>query len=88
MKPAPGEKAAMIDQETRLTLQHSSELEATRIAFLETSRGRDAALEFARQTRNSYRRAVVTHTAPAGDRIFRLRLIGSYCYLKRYIATA
>lgn len=67
------------------TYQQSEQLEAMRISFLETSRGQEAALAFARQTRKSYRRAVVTRTAPAGDSVFRIRLIASYCYLKRYI---
>lgn len=68
--------------------QQSTELEAARIRFLETTRDTAAALAFAQQTCHSYRRAVVSRTAPAGDALFRARLIASYCYLKRYINKA
>lgn len=69
-----------------LEIFHESERqEETRIRFLESERSHEAALAFARQTLGLYRRAVVTRTPPAGERIFRLRLVGSYCYLKRYL---
>ncbi|HEX5512784.1 MAG TPA: hypothetical protein VFY81_00140 [Gammaproteobacteria bacterium] len=77
-----------MDARQKQICQQSEQLEAARIRFLETSRGRTAALAFAQQTRNSYRHAVLTRTAPAGEEIFRLRLIGSYRYLRRYIAAA
>lgn len=66
----------------------SGRLEAARVRFIETSRGREAALVFARQTAANYRRAVVNRSAPAGDGLCRLRLIASYCYLRRYLAAA
>lgn len=59
--------------------------EAARIRFLERNRGCESALAFASQTRAIYRRAVVQRTAPAGEAVFRLRLVASYCYLKRYL---
>lgn len=59
--------------------------EAARIRFLERSRGRESAVAFAGQTRAIYRRAVVGRFAPAADAVFRLRLMASYCYLKRYL---
>jgi len=74
-----------MDARQQQICQQSEQLEAARIRFLETSRGRAAALAFARQTRNSYRHAVLTRTAPAGEESFRLRLIASYRYLKRYL---
>lgn len=66
----------------------SQRLEAARLRLLEASRSREAAFAFARQTAASYRRAVVNRSAPAGDAVFRLRLIASYCYLRRYLAVA
>jgi hypothetical protein len=77
-----------MDKNIEQSYRQSEQLEAARMSFMETDRGHAAALAFARQTRNSYRRAVVTRTAPAGDSVFRLRLIASYCYLKRYIAAS
>lgn len=59
--------------------------EAARMRFLECNRGPESALVFARQTRAIYRRAVVQRSAPAADAVFRLRLVASYCYLKRYL---
>ena len=75
-----------MDVRDRQVYQKSELLEAARVRFLEVNRGHEAALAFAHQTRNSYRHAVLTRTAPAGDPVFRLRLLASYCYLKRYIA--
>lgn len=73
----------------RLTrFSESQQLEAARIAFLERTRGRDEALAFAKQTLIGYRRAVATRSPPAGEAAFRLALMGSYCYLKRYLANA
>lgn len=63
----------------------SQRLEAARIAFLERDRGEEAARAFAIQTLRSYRRAVVHRAPPAGEQRFRLRLLASYCYLKRYV---
>ncbi len=63
----------------------SARHEEARIRFVESQRGHDEAVAFARQTLRLYRRAVVTETPPAGERAFRLRLMGSYCYLKRYL---
>lgn len=65
----------------------SARREEARVRMLEHERGRAAAAEFARQTLRSYRRAVVTRSAPAGDPVFRLRLMGSYCYLKQWLAS-
>lgn len=65
--------------------QQSQQLENDRIRFLETTRGSGEALAFARQTCTGYRRAVVSRSPPAGDALFRLRLLASYCYLKRYL---
>ena len=59
--------------------------EAERIHFLEETRDVEEARVFAARTLDLYRRAVVKRSAPAGGRVFRLRLLGSYCYLKRYI---
>ncbi|WP_440997788.1 hypothetical protein [Arhodomonas sp. SL1] len=61
------------------------EQERDRLRFLEATRGRAAAREFAARTMSGYRRAVVRRSAPAGERLFRLRLTGSYCYLKQYL---
>lgn len=66
--------------------KQSQALEAERIDFLCRERGADAAQDFARQTRSAYRRSVLSRSAPAGDPIFRLRLIASYCYFKRFLA--
>jgi len=74
------------DRLTRFT--ESQRLEAARIAFLERTRGHEEAVVFAQQTLTGYRRAVVTRSPPAGDAGFRLALMGSYCYLKRYLANA
>jgi hypothetical protein len=68
--------------------EESTRLEAARIRFLQQHRGDAAALAFARQTCRSYRHAVLTRTAPAGEEAFRLRLVASYRYLKRYMAAA
>lgn len=69
-----------------LEIFHGSERqEEARIRFLETERGRAAAMAFARQTLGLYRRAVVRGTPPAGEAAFRLRFMGSCCYLKRYL---
>ncbi|MDN3519454.1 hypothetical protein QWY84_17750 [Aquisalimonas lutea] len=66
---------------------HASERqEADRIAFVEQAHGTAHARVFAEQTLRLYRRAVVQRAAPAGEKTFRLRLLGSYCYLKRYLA--
>lgn len=62
------------------------EQEGERIRFLEHERGVEGAVAFARSTGHAYRRAVVSHSPPAGDAIFRLRLMASYCYFKRYLA--
>lgn len=67
-------------------VRESETQEAKRIAFLEQTRGAADARAFAEQTLHLYRRAVVQGAAPAGEKIFRLRLLGSYCYLKRYLA--
>jgi hypothetical protein len=61
------------------------EQEVARLAFLERHAGRKAACAFAWQTLRIYRRAVVGRAAPAGEKIYRLRLLGSYCYLRRYV---
>ncbi|WP_290651795.1 hypothetical protein [Aquisalimonas sp.] len=66
-------------------IQRGADQEAERIRFIEQNRGQEAAEAFARQTRALYRRAVVNRSAPAGDQLIRLRLLGSYCYLKRYL---
>ena len=67
-------------------LFHDSERqEEARLRFLESERGRDEAVAFARRTARLYRQAVVSGSPPAGDRAFRLRLMGSYCRLKRYL---
>jgi hypothetical protein len=66
-------------------LRRSERLEAERIAFLERTRSREAARAFAEQTLRNYRRAVVHRAPPAGSATFRLRLIGSCCYFKRYL---
>lgn len=73
--------------EIRELIAQSMQLERDRIAFLERTRGAEAAHTFARCTRSGYRRAVVRRSAPALETVFRLRLIGSYCYLKRYLAS-
>lgn len=74
---------------TDVQVFHDSERrEETRIHFLESERGRDEAVAFARQTLRLYRRAVVHRAPPAGEAAFRLRLMGSYCYLKRYLQSA
>lgn len=75
------------DPEFLAIIEGSQELEAQRIRFLETTRSRDQALAFARQTRTAYRRAVLGRSPPAGDALFRLRLLASYCYLKRYLVS-
>lgn len=62
--------------------------ERERLRFLEAHRGVDQARDFARRTRAIYRRCVVGRTPPAGDTVIRLRLIGSYCEFKRYLAGA
>lgn len=77
-----------MDPERVTALLESERLEAERLRFLETTRGPAEALAFARQTRTGYRRAVLARAAPAGDADFRLRLLASYCYLKRYITAA
>lgn len=74
-----------IIDERRAEFTESQRLEAVRIAFLEQHRGKEAARAFAIQTLGSYRRAVVHRAPPAGERRFRLRLLASYCYLKRYV---
>lgn len=60
--------------------------EAGRVRMLEGERGVEAAVAFARQTRDLYRSAVVSRSPPAGDAEFRLRLMAAYCQLKRYLA--
>jgi len=67
-------------------VRESMAIEARRIDFLERTRGLGEARAFAERTRRSYRRAVLGRTAPAGEVVYRLRLLGSYCYLKRYLA--
>lgn len=76
----------MTSPQLRRIFHHGTEQEAERIRFLERERGAEAAAEFARQTRAAYRRAVVMRSPPAGEATFRLRLIASYCYFKRYLA--
>lgn len=66
-------------------VRDSERQEAERVAFLEETRGEADARAFAEQTLRVYRRAVVQRAAPAGEKVFRLRLLGSYCYLKRYL---
>ena len=73
--------------EDRSAFHESADREADRIRRLDSERGRAAAAEFARQTLHSYRRAVVRRTAPAAEPVYRLRLMGSYCYLKRWLAS-
>lgn len=75
----------MDGQALREDFEASRALEADRIGRLARERGEEAARQFARQTLSGYRRAVVSRSAPAGDPAFRLRLIASYCYLKRYL---
>lgn len=70
--------------ELHAEFSESQRLEAARIAFLERDRGEEAARVFAIQTLRSYRRAVVHRAPPAGERRFRVGLLASYCYLKRY----
>lgn len=74
-----------MDSESTKIFQHSQQLEAGRIRFLETGRGPEDARAFARQTSRGYRRAVLSRSPPAGDPLFRLRLMASYCYLKHYL---
>lgn len=71
--------------DVRKIVAESMRREADRIRFLERTRGRAEAQLFARRTCGSYRRAVLGRSAPAGETIYRLRLMGSYCYLKRYL---
>ncbi|MCO6441819.1 MAG: hypothetical protein J5I81_12220 [Nitrococcus mobilis] len=71
--------------ERQAEFAESQRLEAARIAFLERDRGKEAARVFAIQTLRSYRRAVVHRAPPAGEQRFRLRLLASYRYLKRYV---
>jgi hypothetical protein len=59
--------------------------EQARIRFLEHERGREPAADFARRTLGGYRRAVLRRTPPAGEPVLRYRLMGSYCYFKRYL---
>ena len=73
--------------EDRAAFHDRAQREAARIRMLDAERGRAAAVEFARQTLRSYRRAVVSRTAPAAEPAYRLRLMGSYCYLKRWLAS-
>lgn len=70
----------------RETFQQAKREEAERVAFLERERGAEEAAAFARRTGAAYRRAVVSQSPPAGDASFRLRLMGSYCYFKGYLA--
>ena len=62
------------------------EQEGERIAFVERERGAEDARAFAERILKAYRRAVVSRSPPAGDPTFRLRLMGSYCAFKRYLA--
>ncbi|MBA1147897.1 hypothetical protein H0Z60_12665 [Ectothiorhodospiraceae bacterium WFHF3C12] len=71
--------------DTRHIIRESMACESRRIRFLERSRGTAAAREFAMRTRTGYRSAVLRRSAPAAEVVFRLRLLGSYCYLKRYL---
>lgn len=68
-------------------VRESMACESKRIRFLERSRGAAAAREFAVRTCAGYRRAVLRRSAPAGELGYRLRLLGSYCYFKRYLAS-
>jgi len=68
--------------------RNSEQAEASRVRFLESSRGHDAAVRFARQTLAIYRTAVVHRSPPAGEARYRLRLMGSYCFLKQYLRDA
>lgn len=69
-------------------IERSTVHEQERIRFLEQHRGEEAARTFARRTLDLYRSAVVRRSAPAGELVFRLRFIGSYRYLKRYLQPA
>ncbi|UEX79711.1 hypothetical protein LMH63_08720 [Spiribacter halobius] len=69
----------------RQELARSQELEAERVRFLERTRSPGEAQAFARRTRGIYRRAVLNRSAPAAEPVYRLRLIGSYCYLRHYL---
>lgn len=82
---SPGVPGAVAHADDLELFHASARDEEARIRFLESQRGHDEAVAFARQTLRLYRRAVVTATPPAGERAFRLRLMGSYCYLKRYL---
>jgi len=73
--------------DTRQIIRESMVHESRRIHFLELNRGAAAAREFAARTCAGYRRAVLRRSAPAGEVGYRLRLLGSYCYLKRYLAS-
>lgn len=73
--------------DTREIIRESMACESNRIHYLELHRGAAAAREFAARTRSGYRRAVLRRSAPAGEPGYRLRLLGSYCYLKRYLAS-
>ncbi|MCO4321599.1 hypothetical protein [Aliidiomarina quisquiliarum] len=75
----------LVDMAQKKEFKASQNLEQERLEFLENERGKDAALSFAEQTRRTYRRAILSRSPPAGDAVFRLRLLASYCYLKRYI---
>lgn len=69
----------------RQELARSQALEAERVRFLERTRSPGEAQAFARRTRGIYRRAVLNHSAPAAEPVYRLRLMGAYCYLRRYL---
>lgn len=74
--------------DNRQIISESMACESRRIHFLELNRGAEAARDFAARTRAGYRRAVLRRSAPAGEVGYRLRLLGSYCYLKHYLASS
>lgn len=77
----------MNEVDRQAELRQSERREAERIDYLERTRGVEAARAFAAQTLRSYRRAVVHRAPPACSAMFRLRMIGSCRYLRRYLRT-
>ncbi len=70
----------------RDTFAEAIEQERERLALIEREQGSAEARAFAERIRNAYRRAVISRSPPAGDPVFRLRLMGSYCAFKRHLA--
>lgn len=70
----------------RETFAEAIEQERERLALIEREQGLEEARAFAERIRNAYRRAVISRSPPAGDPVFRLRLMGSYCAFRRYLA--